>query len=43
MVEHGGATYPVGKGDVILLPAVIGTCTFRPSGAVNLLEIAIPE
>jgi mannose-6-phosphate isomerase len=42
-VEHGGATYAVGKGDVFLLPAVIGTCVFRPRGAVNLLEIAIPD
>ncbi len=42
-IEHGGATYAVGKGDVFLLPAVIGTCVFRPRGAVNLLEIAIPD
>ena len=42
-VEHGGATYAVGKGDVFLLPAAIGTCVFRPRGAVNLLEIAIPD
>ena len=27
-VEHGGATYAVGKGDVFLLPAVIGTVYF---------------
>ena len=42
-VEHGGATYAVGKGDVFLLPAVIGACTFRPHSAVNLLEIALPD
>jgi mannose-6-phosphate isomerase len=41
-VEHGGATYAVGKGDVVLLPAVVGACAFRPRGAVTLLEIAIP-
>jgi mannose-6-phosphate isomerase len=41
-VEQGGATYPVAKGDVYLLPAVIGTCTFRPDGVARLLEIAIP-
>ena len=29
-VEHGGATYAVGKGDVFLLPAVVGPCSFRP-------------
>jgi mannose-6-phosphate isomerase len=42
-VEHGGATYGVGKGDVFLLPAVLGPCAFRPRGAVNVLEIEIPE
>ncbi len=42
-VEHCGATYAVGKGDVLLLPAVIGACVFRPSGVVSLLEIALPE
>jgi len=42
-VEHGGATYAVGKGDVWLFPAVVGACTVRPHSAVSLLEIAIPE
>jgi mannose-6-phosphate isomerase len=42
-VDHGGATYAVGTGDLFLLPAVIGKCVFRPRGAVNLLEIAIPD
>jgi mannose-6-phosphate isomerase len=42
-VEHGDDTYAAGKGDVFLLPAVTGACTFRPRGAVNLLEIALPE
>jgi len=42
-VEHGGATYAVVKGDVFLLPAMIGACTFRPRSAVNLLEIALPD
>jgi mannose-6-phosphate isomerase len=41
-VERGGATYAVGKGDVLLLPAVVGACVFRPSGEANLLEIGIP-
>ena len=31
------------KGDVFLLPAMIGACTFRPRSAVNLLEIALPD
>jgi mannose-6-phosphate isomerase len=42
-VEHDGATYALGKGDVFLLPAVVGACVFRPSGAANVLEIALPE
>jgi mannose-6-phosphate isomerase len=41
-VEHRGATYAAQKGDVFLLPAVAGTCTFRPRGAVSVLELAIP-
>jgi mannose-6-phosphate isomerase len=42
-VEHGGATHAVAKGDVVLLPAVVGVCAFQPTRAVNLLEIGIPE
>jgi mannose-6-phosphate isomerase len=41
-VEYGGASYAIGKGDVFLLPAVVGACTFQPRGQVNLLEIALP-
>jgi mannose-6-phosphate isomerase len=41
-VEHDGATFPVRKGDVWLLPAVVGACPFQPRGAVTLLEIALP-
>jgi mannose-6-phosphate isomerase len=42
-LNHGGATYEIGKGDVLLLPAVLGECTFRPLGPVNMLEIEIAE
>jgi len=42
-VEHASSAYAVEKGDVLLLPASLGACTFRPSRAVNVLEIAIPE
>jgi mannose-6-phosphate isomerase len=42
-VEYGGGTYEAGKGDVFLLPAVLGACTCQPRGAVNVLEIEIPE
>ena len=41
-IEHGGATYAVTKGDVLLLPAVLGACMFQPRGAVKVLEIGIP-
>ena len=34
---------PVVKGNVFLLPASIGACTFRPRSAVSVLEIEIPE
>jgi mannose-6-phosphate isomerase len=42
-VEHEGADYAVGMGDVLLLPAAVGVCTFRPSHAVTLLEISLPR
>jgi mannose-6-phosphate isomerase len=42
-IEYGGATYAAGKGDVLLLPAAVGESTFRPRGAVTVLEIAVPE
>ena len=42
-IEHADAIYAVRKGNVMLLPAVVGPCVFRPSSAVNLLEIALPE
>jgi len=41
-IEHDGATYAIERGEVWLLPAVVGICHFRPSDAVNLLEIACP-
>jgi mannose-6-phosphate isomerase len=42
-VEHDGANYAIGKGDVLLLPAVVGACLCRPRGAISLLEISLPE
>ena len=41
-LEREGSNYPVGKGDVILLPAVLGACFCRPRGAISLLEISLP-
>jgi hypothetical protein len=31
------------RGDVVLLPAVVGAGRFHPDSAVTLFEIAIPE
>jgi mannose-6-phosphate isomerase len=42
-VEHGGKAYAAGRGDVLLLPAALGVCVFRPSGPVTLLEAALPQ
>jgi mannose-6-phosphate isomerase len=42
-LEHGADMHAVRKGDVLLLPAIVGACVFRPRGAVNLLEVAMPE
>jgi hypothetical protein len=36
-----GSTFT--RGDVLLLPPVIGACLCRAHGAVNLLEISLPE
>ena len=41
--EGGGSAYGVEKGEVWLLPAVVGACEFHPNNAVTLLEIALPE
>ena len=41
--EGGGSAYGVDKGQVWLLPAVVGACEFHPNNAVTLLEIALPE
>ena len=41
-IEHEGAVYAVGKGDVWLLPAVVGACAFQPRGRATLLEIELP-
>ncbi len=42
-LEHSGTDYPIARGHVVLLPAEVGACSFRPGNAVTLLEIALPE
>lgn len=41
-VVCNGKDYGLTKGDVMLLPAVIGPCTGEPDSQLTLLEIAIP-
>ena len=41
-IEHDGSVYPLGKGEVILLPAALGACGYQPLGKSCLLEIAMP-
>jgi len=43
VLEHAGADYAFGKGDVLLLPAVVGECSCRPRGFISVLEISLPE
>ena len=42
-IESEGSAYGIEKGEVWLLPAVVGACEFHPNNAVTLLEIALPE
>lgn len=43
-IDHAGKRYPIGRGDVVLLPAEVGACSCRPvGGEFTLLEVALPE
>lgn len=42
-VDFRGVHYGMTKGTVMLLPAAVGACCFRPGPDVTLLEIAIPD
>jgi mannose-6-phosphate isomerase len=42
-IEYAGSDFTMEKGAVILLPAVVGQCQFRPEGPVTLLEIGVPD
>lgn len=41
-LESHNDLYTLGKGEVMLIPAVSGECPFVPKGKVVLLEIALP-
>ena len=40
---HEGANYSFGKGDVLLMPAVVGACVCPAPGGMTLLEVSLPE
>ena len=42
-LEYRGDFYSVGRGDVVLLPAAVGVCSYRPHDAATVLEVALPE
>jgi mannose-6-phosphate isomerase len=42
-IDHDGAEFRMELGAVILLPAAVGPCRFRPEGSVTLLDIAVPD
>ena len=42
-LEHNDAEFPMERGAVVLLPAAVGACRFRPERPVTLLEIAVPD
>ena len=41
-VDHEGAGFGMERGTVMLLPAAVGECRFRPEHSVTVLEIAVP-
>jgi mannose-6-phosphate isomerase len=42
-LEYSSDIYPVKKGEVILLPASVGSCPVVPNGKISLLELALPQ
>jgi len=42
-LEHNGKPYILERGEVMLLPAIVGPLEFKPEGHITLLQIAIPE
>jgi mannose-6-phosphate isomerase len=42
-LECHGAQYGFTRGNVLFLPAVVGACLCHTDGAVNLLEVSLPE
>ena len=42
-LEYDGDDFPMEKGAVMLLPAAVGACRYRPLGPVTLLDISVPD
>jgi mannose-6-phosphate isomerase len=42
-LDHDGNEYTMERGAVMLFPAAVGACFFRPERHVTLLEIAVPD
>ncbi|MGV8813851.1 MAG: type I phosphomannose isomerase catalytic subunit [Gelidibacter sp.] len=43
MMKYNDAEYTISKGEVVLLPAIIGLLDLRPEQEITLLQIAIPD
>jgi len=41
-LKHNNTSYRIRKGDVWLVPAIVGSCLFCPNASVSLLEISLP-
>lgn len=42
-LEYHGTEYILHKGDVMLIPAIVGICSFKPHQHVQIFEIALPK
>jgi mannose-6-phosphate isomerase len=43
VLKNNQTSYSIRKGDVWLLPAIVGSCLLCPNTTIRLLEIALPE
>lgn len=42
-LDYEGDSYRLNRGDVPVLPAVVGVCVVRPIGEATVLELSLPE
>jgi mannose-6-phosphate isomerase len=42
-LAYDDRSFPLRKGDVVLIPAVVGVCEFQPNPTAILLEVSLPE